>query len=152
MSHKRWAWAAVDWALRVGLAGVFLTASILKLENPAGFATQVTSYNLFPELSNVVAMTVPSTELLAAVALVALPPAWRRAGAVLLVILLVGFTGVVLWAWASGVQADCGCFGENSPDIGPLPVARNLGLIALGIAILWVDRRRARSPESSPAQ
>ena len=54
MNHKRWAWAAVDWALRVGLAGVFLTASILKLKNPAGFATQVTSYNLFPELSNVV--------------------------------------------------------------------------------------------------
>jgi uncharacterized membrane protein YphA (DoxX/SURF4 family) len=151
-NQRRWAWAATDWVLRAGLAGVFLTAGILKLQDPAGFAAQVTSYDLFPRLSNFVAMTVPSTELVGAVALVALPPAWRRASALLLTILLVGFTCAVLWAWGSGVQVDCGCFGDNSPEVGPLPVARNMALIVLGAAILWVDRRRARSQQNSPAQ
>jgi uncharacterized membrane protein YphA (DoxX/SURF4 family) len=152
VDQRRWAWDATDWVLRVGLAGVFLTAGILKLQDPAGFAAQVTSYGMFPRLSNFMAMTVPSTELLGAVALVALPPAWRRASALLLTILLVGFTCAILWAWGSGVQVDCGCFGDSSPEIGLLPVARNMALIVLGAAILWVDRRRARSHEASPAQ
>lgn len=145
MTRQRWFWPLADWGLRLGLAGVFFAAALLKLRDPAGFSLQVTSYDLFPELSNFVAVTVPSTEIVGSAALLVLPPVWRRAGTLMLMVMLLGFTFAVVWAWASGVQADCGCFGDNSPQIGPLPLLRNLGLLALGGAVLRVDRQRWRT-------
>jgi hypothetical protein len=47
----------------------------------------------------------------------------------------------VIWAWGFGVQADCGCFGENSAEIGIEPVLRNLALLAAIGYVLWLDRR-----------
>jgi hypothetical protein len=63
----------------------------------------------------------------------------------LVCLMLATFTTAVVWAWAFGVQADCGCFGENSAEIGIEPVLRNLALLAVAGSWLWIDRGQCRT-------
>jgi uncharacterized membrane protein YphA (DoxX/SURF4 family) len=77
-------------------------------------------------------MTLPWIELLAGLALVlGVRP---RSGAVLVLVLLVGFTVAVGAAWARGLDFECGCFGKASASrIGAQKFAENLAWTALAV-------------------
>lgn len=146
---ERW----LSFGLRLIVAGAFAAASLLKMRDPSGFAEQVGNYQLLPELSNFIAILLPSLELTCAMALLLGPKYWRAAGAFVLLGMLVVFTSAIGRAWAMGINLECGCFGAGSTSIGPWPILRNLalsGALALGLWLDWragtSDARRAIDP------
>jgi len=132
------------WPARLILAGVFLAAAAPKLADPVGFAAAIANYRAFPDaLVNLVATIVPALELVGALAL--LTP-WRRGGALLLAVLLLGFTALLAVSLARGLDVACGCFGGAAEQVGagdpvsPLHLLRNLGLLAL-VALALGEQR-----------
>ena len=128
-------------ALRVLVGGAFALAALLKLRDPGAFAEQIGNYQLLPELSNYIAITLPSIELATALVLIFGPRLWRQGAAFVFGGLLVVFTTAILRAWASGINLECGCFGVGSTQIGPWPVLRNLGLLGGILLGLYLERR-----------
>lgn len=135
--------------LRVGLAGLFLYAGAAKLRDPSAFVREIANYQFLPELAPHVAATLPSIEIVAALALLLPAAPWRRAGALLtfgmLVAFLVGVTSVVL----RGVNIDCGCFGSGSGSVTWWTVARNAVLSAAALYLVLADRGVADSREGA---
>lgn len=105
--------AIVSHVCALGVAGVFLYASIEKIWEPRQFAMDVTNYRILPEAyANLVAIILPWWEVAAAVAL--LIPATRRAGAWVISGMLVMFIGAVAYAALyKGLHIKCGCFGKD---------------------------------------
>ena len=116
----------VSFALRAGVALVFVVAAVMKIRDPAAFAEQTGNYHFFPELSNVIAVVLPSIEVLCALALLLGPWRWRNAAALTLACMLLLFTVAIAQAWAHGLNLECGCFGSGSTRVGPWPILRNL--------------------------
>ena len=137
-----------EWAARLVLAAVFLTACLPKIAHPHAFAESIYRYQLLHAAAiNAAAVFLPWLELAAAVSLLALPRLQR--GAVLLVaILLVVFTGAIAINLHRGVDIACGCFSvsESKGHIGWWNLARNAALLAL-LPLAWP---RARAMEPGP--
>lgn len=133
----------------VRLAGIaigvlFLAAALGKIGDLAAFATQLHNYRLVPVWSeNLIAITLPWIELLAGLALVlGVRP---RAGAVVLLVLILVFTFAVGSAWARGLDFECGCFGKASAaTIGARKFAENVGYTLLAALAALRPERRAR--------
>lgn len=128
------------WVVRlagIAIGVVFLAAALGKIGDLGAFATQVHNYRLVPVWSeNLIAMTLPWIELLAGLALVlGVRP---RAGAVILLALVLAFTFAVGSAWARGLDFECGCFGKASAaTVGARKFAENVGYTLLAaIAVL----------------
>ncbi len=116
---------------RLAIGLVFMVAALAKIGDPAYFAQQVHNYHLAPIWSeNLVALTLPWIELLAALALILGPHA--RAGAVVTLAFMLVFTVAVGAAWARGLDFRCGCFGKlGAGNIGAEKFAENVGLVLL---------------------
>ncbi len=127
--------------LRLLVGGAFALAALLKLRDPAAFAEQTGNYQFLPELSNYIAIMLPSVELTAALVLIFGPRLWRHGAAFVLGGMLVVFTAAILRAWAVGINLECGCFGVGSTHIGPGPVLRNLGLLTAILLGLYLEQR-----------
>lgn len=120
---------------QVALGLLFLVASLAKIGDAGAFALQIHHYRLLPfGLENLVAVTLPWIELLAALAiLLRLSP---RAGSVVVAWLMGLFVVVVAAAVVRGLDIECGCFGTaDAGRVGVAKLLENLGLLALaGIA------------------
>lgn len=138
------AWAAL--VLRLGLGGLLAAAGLLKLRDPAGFAVEIANYQLLPILAPYLAAALPSTELVLGLGLMVAPRPWRRAAAVGVAMLFGAFTVAVGSAYLRGINIACGCFGGGGDAIGPLTLARNLGLL-VAVGALWLgDAAPPRRP------
>jgi uncharacterized membrane protein YphA (DoxX/SURF4 family) len=112
---------------RLVIGVLFVAAALAKIGDIGAFATQVHNYRLVPVWSeNPIAIALPWIELLAGLALVLGVRA--RAGAVLLLALMIVFTFAVGSAWARGLDFECGCFGKASAGaVGARKFAENVG-------------------------
>ncbi len=111
---------------------IFAVASLSKIGDLAAFATQVHNFRLAPIWSeNLIAMTLPWIELIAALALVLGVRA--RPGAIVVTVLMAGFTVGVAVAIVRGLDFECGCFGTaDHTRVGAVKLAENL--LMLGVA------------------
>jgi uncharacterized membrane protein YphA (DoxX/SURF4 family) len=140
------AWLDNRWlelGCRLLLAGVFISAGLLKIVDPPGFAKAVFNYQILPVLaSNVVAVALPWVEVLAGVALLA--GVLRTESALILTGLLVVFMAAIAIALARGIDVECGCFGTGSKGrrASLLTLVQDAGLLAAGLVCL---RRAAGS-------
>jgi putative oxidoreductase len=140
------------WLLRLGLGVLLAVAGWLKLRDPAGFAIEISNYQLLPSLAAYPAVILPATELVLGLGLIVAPAPWRRAATVGVAILFLMFTVAVTSAYVRGINIACGCFGGGGDAIGSLTLVRNLALL-LGISALWVwDAPPRRAARSMPAQ
>jgi putative oxidoreductase len=142
------------WLLRlaqIAIGCVFLVAALGKIGDPSAFALQVHNFRLAPVWSeNLVAILLPWIELVAGLALVVGIRA--RAGAVIVLVLMLFFTVAVGAAWARGLDFECGCFGKAvAGRVGGQKFFENLGLTALA-AIASLRRRDAASPAATLAE
>ncbi|MDZ4695895.1 MAG: MauE/DoxX family redox-associated membrane protein, partial [Deltaproteobacteria bacterium] len=128
--------------LRLGLAGLFVVAGVLKLDDPSRFALEIANYQLFPVLAPFVAIGMPATEIVVGLGLVFLPKLWRQAAATLLAAMMAIFLFAVSSALVRNVNIDCGCFGGSESPIGPWTVVRNVVLLALALLVVWLERPR----------
>lgn len=119
-------------ASQVVLGLLFALAALAKLGDLGSFATQVHNYRIVPVASeNLLALTLPWIELIAALALILNVRA--RAGAVVVTAMLAMFTVGVIVAMSRGLNFECGCFGTfDATRVGLGKVAQNLAMLAVG--------------------
>jgi hypothetical protein len=132
--------------MRLILGGVFVWASIYKILHPAAFAGVIANYQLLPDvLVNGYAVTLPWLELLLGFFLIF--GLWLPGAVVLSNLLLVVFSGALVFNVARGLDIDCGCF--TSDTIGNPKttwyLVRNAALITVAAYLLFkvVIRRKA---------
>jgi uncharacterized membrane protein YphA (DoxX/SURF4 family)/peroxiredoxin len=122
-------------ALRLLLAGVFLTAGIGKLLDLAGSRQAMRDFGLPDRAATIAGTLLPVVELTIGVALIFAPSA--RWGAVAALALLLVFIAGIARAMARGEEPDCHCFGQiHSAPAGPLTLARNVALAACAAVIV----------------
>jgi uncharacterized membrane protein YphA (DoxX/SURF4 family) len=138
-------------ALRLGLGGFFLYASLDKIADPAAFARIVYQWQVLgPVPSNLVAVILPWVEALAGLLLVA--GLWRREAAAVIAVLLVVFVLAAGSVMARGIDVEnCGCVSTaaaKAPSwfegVGWFLVSRNLAL--LWAALVLVRHQRIPIP------
>lgn len=122
-------------ALRVGLGAVFLWAAHDKILNPAAFAKIVHDYQLLPDaLVNLTALLLPWIEVVAGLALIF--NVMGRAGAVIILCLLLVFLAALGFNYSRGLNVACGCFSTKAqPSSLALELARDLGLLLVSLLV-----------------
>jgi len=131
----------VSTAARLVLAGVFITAGVLKAANPQDSVATVRAYELLPgSLATIVGWGLPFAEI--ALGLLLAVGLFTRAVAVGTVVLLAVFLAGIASAAVRGLSIDCGCFGRG----GALPpgqahygreLLRDVGLALLAAWLIW---------------
>lgn len=138
---------------RLALSAVFLLAAAPKIAHPHAFAESIYRYHLLGhDWINLLAVYLPWLELTCAFGL--LIPRLRRGALLLVLLMLVMFTGAIAINVYRGVNIDCGCFSvsHDGARIGWLNLARNAGFIALTIlGWRWSGRPDDRIPLASPS-
>ena len=120
------------------VAGVFLTAALIKALDPVAFAEQIAAYGIIPDLAPIAAWSLIIIECLFAAALIAnlLP----RVIPLLTAGMLVFFIGITVYGMSIGLGESCGCFG-NLYHRGPEMVIVEDILMLIGllfvIIVLW---------------
>jgi putative oxidoreductase len=122
--------------LRVVLGAVFLYAGIQKAANPAGFASDIMGFRIFPApLVNPLAAYLPFLEILVGAGLVI---GFPYSGALMISGgLLLSFIILVTSAMWRGLDVSCGCFGEHSSSVGTA-LFRNIGLMGIWAVLAFM--------------
>lgn len=118
---------------------VFAAAGLAKIGDLKSFAEQVHYFRMIPVWSeNLVAMTLPWIELVAAGSLILGIRA--RAGGILVFAMMALFTIAVGQAFARGIDIECGCFGtSDGSTVGAKKLLENVGLTL----VAWIATRRS---------
>jgi len=105
--------AVIALVLRIALGAIFVYAAWTKLRTPwEVFAISIDSYQILPlRAVELVARSLPWFELLVGILLLA--GLWLRSAAVATSLLLGVFFGLMVRAFATGQQINCGCFGPG---------------------------------------
>ena len=122
--------------VRVFLGGLFIIASLDKIADPAAFATSILNYKIVGQtLAMLIATILPSLELLCGISLIL--GLYPRTSALLITIMLVGFTILIISALLRGLDISCGCFTQdpNVSKIGYMKILENVGMIMLGVLL-----------------
>ncbi|MCK5558109.1 MAG: hypothetical protein KAJ01_07015 [Candidatus Hydrogenedentes bacterium] len=126
---------------------LFIVSAALKAMDITAFAVQVSYYGVVrgPALVRLAAVFTVWLETALGVALVT---GWRLRGWTLRVVfgLLLGFTGLILYAWAFKGLEECGCFGKYLQMSPGVSVLKNLVMMGL-VAAAWFGYRKS---EPSP--
>jgi uncharacterized membrane protein YphA (DoxX/SURF4 family) len=138
------------WVPRVGLGALFIAAGVGKLADPGSLAQEIANYQLLAAAAPYLAIALPAMEVVAGLALLLGPRPWRAAGAAAIALLLVMFTGAVVFALVRGLDIDCACFGKGSGRVTWLTFGRNLVLLgAAAVALRFEGAGRGRGPVST---
>ena len=131
--------------LRIALGGILIYAAYVKLRVPWQiFAMGIDSYKILPESAAMfVARTLPWFELLIGVLLIV--GRLRRISTTVTSALLLVFFGLMVRAYAKGMEIDCGCFGPGEA-ISWKTLLRDGSMLAGAIfttVVAFRDRRKA---------
>lgn len=122
--------------LRLAVAGVFLTAGVLKAWEPARFALDVHHYQLLPwVLSAAAAFYLPWLEIVCGAALFVRKV--ERGALLIALILTTIFLAALISAWSRGLDISCGCFGSSGLENYPLAIALDLTLLTAAAALYF---------------
>jgi len=122
--------------LRVYVGGVFIYASMYKINFPAEFAEIIAAYQLIPYWAvNPMTLIMPWTELVAGVLLV-LGIRTKSAAAVIAAMLVV-FSLAILIALLRGIPIGCGCFTSVGEPLGWGTLARDLVWLAITLQLVF---------------
>jgi uncharacterized membrane protein YphA (DoxX/SURF4 family) len=132
--NRAGAWLADPRVVRVCqvvIGALFAWAALAKLGDIPGFARQVHGFRAVPlAMENLVALTLPWIELVAALGLTMGVRA--RASAIVVLGMLATFTVAILAALARGLDIDCGCFGTaDAARVGAVKVMQNAGMLVV---------------------
>jgi uncharacterized membrane protein YphA (DoxX/SURF4 family) len=125
--------------VRIFLGGLFIVASLDKITNPDAFAASILNYKIVGStIAMLVATILPSLELLCGLSLIL--GLYPRSSALLITLMLVGFTILVLSALLRDLDISCGCFTQdpNVSKIGYMKIFENVGMVILGVWLLLV--------------
>ena len=128
--------------VRLGMAGILIAAAVPKILDIQQSVRAVRAYQLLPEaVVPFVGTMLPFLEIVLAGVLLA--GAFTRAASIVWLLMMAGFLTGVIWAWSTGLNIDCGCFGgggevEPGETNYPFYLMERLGFIALGTyLVIW---------------
>jgi uncharacterized membrane protein YphA (DoxX/SURF4 family) len=133
-------------AARVVVGAVWVWAGAVKVLDPLTSIEAVRAYEILPgSLVEPVGYLLPPLELVIGLALIV--GVMTRGAALVSSLLLVAFVVGIASAWARGLEIDCGCFGGGGVEAGasskyPLEIARDVGLLALSLLLVWLRSTR----------
>jgi uncharacterized membrane protein YphA (DoxX/SURF4 family) len=127
LTHR---WTVRCCQIAIGL--LFATAALAKLGDLHSFHEELHNFKILPvAVENLVAITLPWIELVAALALILGIRA--RSGALVAACLMAVFIVAVSVAMARGLDIECGCFGTaDGTRVGFMKLLENSGMFALG--------------------
>lgn len=147
----------ISLVLRVGLAGIFLAAGVVKIWDfqhghsaTPDFTLAIQNYHLipWPDATMLLAVYLPWVEVIAALGL--FTRKLRLGASVLLSGLMIIFLVAIGSAWARGLEIACGCFGKDefSTDYRALMFRDGCILIALVVLVTieWRGLRKTAPP------
>lgn len=125
--------------LRLYIGGIFIYASLYKINYAVEFTETIANYQLVPYWSvNFLAVTLPWLELICGLMLVA---GFRaKSATVILGILMFMFTVAVLVNVLRDAPINCGCFSTSDDLIGWNTVLRDVIWLFMIIHIYYFDR------------
>jgi uncharacterized membrane protein YphA (DoxX/SURF4 family) len=130
---------ALSLLLRLYLAGVFIYASLHKINFPAEFADNIAGYLIVPYwLINPLAVFMPWLELVSGLFLLA--GVRVRAASLIIGAMLVMFTLAVTVAMVQDTPIGCGCFQSVGEAISWWTVLRDLVWLAMAAHVYFYDR------------
>ena len=136
---------------RLAVAGVFLTAALPKIQDPASFTESVQAYQLISPISAAwVALVLPWMELVIGLGLLTRP--LRRSSGCVILLLLGLFIALHLSAWTRGLDLECGCFGRadsTQPTSYLALILRNSALLLTICCIVIHDFKQAKRAKFS---
>ena len=121
--------------IRIALFGVFALAAIGKLLDLEGSEKAVKDFGTPDEFAKTFAIALPFAEIIFAFCFLFVSTSW--VGAIGELILLLTFTGGMLWQMSKGNAPDCHCFGQiHSEPVSRKSLIRNIifSLLALFLA------------------
>ena len=132
--------------VRLSMAGILVAAAIPKMLDIPQSIIAVRAYRLLPEaVVPLVGTLLPFLEF--ALAFFLLVGLFTRLASFAWLLMMVGFTTGVIWAWTQGYSIDCGCFGGGG-DVAegttnyPLHMLERAGFIVLGAFLAIWPRSR----------
>jgi len=134
---QRW----VTLVARLVLGATLLVAGALKITSIDAAINSVRAYKLLPfEITWLVGTALPIIEIV--IGLMLITGTFTRLAAVLGSALMLAFIIGIISVWVRGISIDCGCFApggavDASQTQYPLEVARDVGLLLLGIWTIW---------------
>ncbi|MDR2367420.1 MAG: hypothetical protein LBF58_04805 [Deltaproteobacteria bacterium] len=134
------------WPARLALGLVFLWAAWPKMLAPNDLAEIITGYRLLPLwLVAPASLLLPALELWSALAVLIGPRRFRRAGAMILAVLLLIFMTAAAQGLLRGLDFECGCFGgQDGRRPGPLFFLEDGLLFLAAVFMLFQDRSAKR--------
>jgi uncharacterized membrane protein YphA (DoxX/SURF4 family) len=122
---------------RLVVGFLFIYASVYKILDPGEFAGSIRNYGLIPPVfSNLVALTLPWLELVSGAFLIL--GIQTRASALLTSLMMLVFLGVIIYAYAIGLDIDCGCFSSSTESTGRIGLFHIFRDIAVALLSFWV--------------
>lgn len=132
---------ALLFAIRMGLAGVFVAAALPKIAAPDLFAGAIFNYQMLsPWAVNLAALTLPWMEFFVGACLAL--GLWTRASALLVAGMMLVFMVAFSVATARGLNIACGCFevsASEEPSSVVWVVLRDLGLCGAALVVAKFD-------------
>jgi uncharacterized membrane protein YphA (DoxX/SURF4 family) len=126
-------------AFRLYLGGLFVYASLYKINYTAEFAETIASYQLVPYWGvNLVAVILPWIEMISGILLI-IGIRTRTVSAVI-GFLLTLFTLGIIYNLALGSEISCGCFQSLDDPISGWTVFRDLIWLAMAAHVFFFDR------------
>ena len=126
-------------ALRLYIGGLFIYASMYKINYPAEFAEAIVGYQIVPYWAvNIFAIVLPWVELISGVLLIAGIRA--RSATVIIGLLMTMFTIAVFVNLMRDAPISCGCFQAIGEKISWWTLGRDMIWIVMTIHIFLFDR------------
>ena len=127
---------------RLFIGGLFVYASIYKINDPVNFAVSIRNYMIVPpSWSNLLALTLPWIEIGTGGFLIL--GIQTKPSALLATGMLGVFLGALIYAYSTGLDIDCGCFSSadsSSGRVGIYHLVRDTFLVLISLSILITDR------------
>lgn len=129
--------------IRIALGTIFLYSCVGKIADPTAFVAIVTNYQLLPPpLVSATAVIFPWIEAVCGLALVI--GRLEKGAALLISLMMVVFTGLILYNGYRGLNIACGCFSlaANEPSNIAVNTLRNLVILAAGAWVLFFSKHQ----------
>jgi uncharacterized membrane protein YphA (DoxX/SURF4 family) len=124
--------------LRLYIGGLFIYASMYKINYPGEFAESIIAYQIVPFWAvNVLAVVMPWLELLCGVLLIA--GVRSKSATAMIGALLVLFTVAIAASLIRGIPIGCGCFHAVGEAMTWRTVLRDLTWLAMTVHIYFFD-------------
>lgn len=117
--------------IRSFIGVLFIFYGVAKIADPSQFANEIGNYGMTPDfITQLMALILPWAEMIIGVLL--LFGIYQNENGLIATAMLLMFTFAVIFAFASGLDINCGCSGGNAQQkVGWLKILENFGLIVL---------------------